>query len=192
MELARCDKYYDKVLEQFPEVSRKQLDRLVKRGLSSLYLFNLYGGDVLLTNRDYTMYFGKLFNSNTIFGKYAKIKWKIKLRIKYRQHKTKYSGYYYFGLSDEYFEKYYLNRTNRKSINFPELFMCKILEECFLDHGYNHFFRIKYPEDCGFVMFKKDYLAKNIEYIYKRNSDKSIEPVSYETKRNKCVKRRVK
>jgi hypothetical protein len=49
-----------------------------------------------------------------------------------------------------------------------------------------------YPEFCGFTMYKEDYTARNIEYIYRRKSDKSIEPVSYETKRNKCVKRRVK
>ena len=74
MELATCDKYYDKVLEKFPELSKKQVDRIIKHGLSSLYLYNLYGGDVLLKHPKYVMYFGKLFNDGLLFTKYALIK----------------------------------------------------------------------------------------------------------------------
>jgi hypothetical protein len=74
MNLVTCDKYYDKVLERFPELSKKQLDKIIKHGLSSLYLYNLYGGDVLLRNSNYTMYFGKLFRSNLVFYHYSLIK----------------------------------------------------------------------------------------------------------------------
>lgn len=197
MELVTCEKYYKNVLEKFPELSEKQLDKIVKHGLSTLYLYNLYGGDVLLKNPKYTMYFGRLFKDNIIFAKYSKLKWKIKLRIKYRKAKTKYDGYYYFGLTDEWFEKYksqikHFGRK-RKIFHFDYIYLYKILEECEHDQRLNHFFRIKYPEDCGFLMRKENYDIHDAEYIYRRNTkDKTIEPVSYEGNRNKCVKRRVK
>lgn len=195
MELATCDKYYDKVIEKFPELTYKQLDKLVKHGLSSLYLYNLYGGDVLLTNGKYTMYFGKLFKDGLIFYKYWQIKWKIKLRIKYKKAKTKYSGYYYFGMTEKAFQEYKskIKSTGRRreKFEFKYIQMFKILEECLLHKQYKHIFRIKYPEDCGFTMFKKNWVARDFDYIYKRDKDNNIEPISYEQKkRNKHVKRR--
>ena len=70
MELTKCDKYYDAILERWPELTYKQVDKIVKHGLSTLYLHNLYGGDVLLKNQKFVMYFGKLFKSNKVFYKY--------------------------------------------------------------------------------------------------------------------------
>lgn len=193
MELATCDKYYDKLSEKFPELSRKQIDKIIKHGLMVLYMLNLYGGDVLLKNPDYTMYFGKLFNNKIMMGKYALIKWRIKLRIKYKRSRKKYDGYYYFGLSTDALEKQnYIGNNKKRIMHFEHIKLYKILEECMVDRRFDHFFRVKYPEDCGFTMWKENYDIKNPEYIYRRNKDKIIEPVSYERNRNKCVKRRVK
>lgn len=194
MELVTCEKYYDKIKEKWPDLTNKQIDKIVKRGLTSLYLYNLYGGDVLFKHKKFTMYFGKLFYDNLIFYKYWKIKWKIKLRIKYKKHKTKYDGYYYFGLTDQEFKKYKakIKSTGRRreKFKFEQLMFYKMLDECLLEHKFKHIFRIKYPEDCGFTMYKKEYVARDFDYILKRNSDNSIEPISYEqTKRNKLVKR---
>ena len=197
MELATCDKYYDKIKEKWPELSTKQIDKIIKHGLSSLYLYNLYGGDVLLKHPKLTMYFGKLFKSEFIFYDYWMIKWKIKLRIKYRKAKTKYDGYYYFGLNEEQFKEYKskIKSTGRRreKFYFKELRLYKILDECLLHRDLKHIFKIKYPEDCGFFMRKKDYEARDFDYIYKRNKNNEIEPVSYEQRNsNKHVKRRSK
>ena len=70
MELTTCDKYYDAIIERWPELTRKQVDKIVKRGLFSLYMYNLYGGDVLIKHPKFTMYFGKLFKDGLIFYKY--------------------------------------------------------------------------------------------------------------------------
>ena len=197
MELATCDKYYDAVLERWPELTYKQLDKIVKHGLSTLYLCNLYGGDVLLKNKKYVMYFGKLFKTDKIFYKYWQIKWKIKLRIKYKRARKKYDGYYYFGLSDSEFKKYKAKMKStgrrREKFKFDNLYMFKILDELLLHREFKHFFRIKYPEDCGFTMFKREWVARDFDYILKRNKDNIIEPISYEqTHSNKYVKRRIK
>lgn len=197
MELATCNKYYDKIIEKWPELTYKQVDKIIKHGLSSLYLYNLYGGDVLLKHSKYTMYFGKLFNSNKVFYKYWQIKWRIKLRIKYKKAKTKYDGYYYFGLTENEFKEYKnkIKSTGRRreKFEFKSLVLYKILDECFLRAEFKHFFRIKFPEDCGFSMYKENWTARDFDYICKRNKDNLIEPISYEQKsHNKHMKRRSK
>lgn len=197
MNLVTCDKYYDKIIERWPELTYKQVDKIIKRGLNSLYLYNLYGGDVLLKSPLYVMYFGKLFKNGGVFHNYWKIKWKIKLRIQYKKSKTKYDGYYYFGLTDKEFQEYKhkIKPTGkrRQVIHFDKIVLYKILEECFIHKEYKHIFRIKYPEDCGFIMKKEKWAAKDFDYMYKRNKDNLIEPVSYEQKSsNKYVKRRFK
>lgn len=194
MELATCEKYYDKIKERFPELSYKQIDRIIKKGLRSYYMTNLFGGDVLLCNQSYSMYTGRLFLNNLTFHKYWKVKWKIKLRIKYKRAKTQYDGYYYFGLTDERFNEIQSKgKKKKRKAKFSNLVMYKILDECLLHHEYKHIFRIAYPEDCGFTIYKENYEARNFEYILKRNKDNSVEPVAYEQKNNnKYVKRRVK
>ena len=197
MELVTCDKYYPKIKEKWPELTDKQIDKIIKRGLFSIYMYNLYGGDVLLKHQTYTMYFGKLFKSNLVFYKYWQIKWKIKLRIKYKKARTKYDGYYYFGLTEDRFKEYKskIKPTGRRreKFYFTNLKLYKIFDECLLHHELKHFFRIKYPEDCGFTMYKTNYEARNFDYIYKRTKDNNIEPVSYEqATSNKHMKRRPK
>ncbi len=197
MELTTCDKYYDAIIERWPELTRKQVDKIVKRGLFSLYMYNLYGGDVLIKHPKFTMYFGKLFKDGLIFYKYWQIKWKIKLRIQYKKAKTQYDGYYYFGLTDGEYEKYKskIKSTGRRreKFTFDSLFLYKIPEESFLHKEYKHFFKIRFPEDCGFTMYKKKWVARDFEYIWKRNKDNLIEPVSYEqTNGDKYVKGRFK
>lgn len=180
MELSTCDKYYDFVLKQWPELTRKQVDKIIKHGLSSLYMLNAYGGDVLLKTEDYTMYFGKLFGSSTLFWKYWRLKWKIKLRIKYRREKTKYDGYYYFGLTNEEYEKYGLKNKRRRHVTLEKVYLFKILDECCLHPSYDHVFRVKFAEDCGFTMYKQDWTVRNVEYILRRDKNNNLVPVSYE------------
>ena len=82
MEIVNVEKYYDKIQERFPDLSKKQIDKIVKFGLRSYYNHNLYGGDVLNKSKYFTMYTGKLFGDNMLFYQYRMIKNKIKLSIK--------------------------------------------------------------------------------------------------------------
>ena len=101
-------------------------------------------------------------------------------------------------MNEEEFKSYrsqFKNKTGKRraKIQLDNVFMYKMLDEALLDHSKKHFFKIAYPEDCGFIMHKKNYIARDIQYILKRNKDNSIEPVSYEqTNSNKYVKRRIK
>lgn len=184
MKLKHIEDYYDKIREKFPELSIKDLDKILKYGFRSYYIHNLYGGDVLNKSPYFTMYCGRFFDSNLAFYKYWLIKMKVKLRIKYKRSKTKYNGYYYFGLSDSAYEYYISQKKNKgrkkQKFHFQKLKLYKILEEVFIDKKYKHIFRIPYPIDSGFTIMKEDFIARDFEYIYKRNKDNQIKPVNHE------------
>jgi hypothetical protein len=188
MEIVNVEKYYDKIQEKFPGLTKNQIDRIVKFGMRSYYNHNLYGGDVLNKAPYFTMYTGKLFGDNILFYKYWIIKTRIKLRIKYKRNKTKYDGYYYFGLSDSEFEDYQkqFKKTGRKKkiVTFDKIYAYKIKDECLLNNRYKHIFKIAYPADVGFTLKLNNYTTRNFEYIFKRNKDNTIQPINYEN-RNK-------
>ena len=94
MELKRVEDYYDQIKEKFPEITEKQIDKILKFGFRSFYTHTLYGGDVLSKSPYFTMYCGKMFGDNLMYYKYWLLKSRIKLRIKYKRNKTPYSGYY--------------------------------------------------------------------------------------------------
>jgi hypothetical protein len=112
------------------------------------------------------------------------------LRIKYKKNKTRYNGYYYFGLTEEKYQEYLNQFPNKKSrrrkkIHFDEIMFFKILDEVTMDKKFKHIFKTPYPIDNGFTFMRRDFYLKDFEYIYKRKKDNSIEPISYEQKRNK-------
>ena len=184
MEIVGVEKYYDKIQERFPDLSKKQIDRIVKFGLRSYYNHNLYGGDVLNRAPYFTMYTGRLFGDNLLFYKYWVLKNRIKLRIKYRRNKVKYDGYYYFGLTEEEFQNYskQFKKTGRKKkkVTFDKIYAFKIKEECLIQHKHKHIFRLAYPADVGFVLKLDNYTTRNCDYIFKRNEDNTIQPINYE------------
>ena len=84
----------------------------------------------------------------------------------------------------EYKSKIKSTGRRRQKFEFKYLKMFKIMEEVFLEKSYKHIFRIKYPEDCGFTMFKQNWVARDFDYIYKRDGENNIVPVNYEQKNN--------
>ena len=184
MEIVNVEKYYDKIQEKFPGLTKKQIDRIVKFGMRSYYNHNLYGGDVLNKSPYFTMYTGKLFGNNVLFYQYWIIKNRIKLRIKYKRNKTKYDGYYYFGLSESEFEEFQkqFKKTGRKkkTVTFEKIYAYKIKDECLLNNRYKHIFKIAYPVDMGFTLKLNNYTTRNFKYIFKRNKDNTIQPINYE------------
>lgn len=190
MQLAYPEKYYEKVKERFPDLTYREIDIIVKFGLRSLFINCGYGGDILLKSPYFTMYIGKIFRDSKMFLKYKLLKHSIKLRIKYKRAKTQWDGYYYFGLSEDEFQEYLSNFRNtgmgnkskgarRRKITFKKIKCYKILEECLIHPTNKHIFKLKYPEDVGFVFWKENYATYNAQYIMrkKENGWETIETV---------------
>lgn len=184
MEIRKVEDYYDAVQKEFPELTKKQIDRILKYGFRSFYTHTLYGGDVLSMSPYFTMYCGKMFVDNLLFYRYRILKKTIKLRIKYKRAKIRWDGYYYFGLTEKDYQNYLAQKgkksTRRRKFTFKKIFLFKILDECLLHHKYKHIFKIKYPAENGFKIYREEMISRSFEYIYKRGKDNKIKPISYE------------
>lgn len=194
MELAYPEKYYEKVKERFPDLTLREIDTIVKFGLRSLFINCGYGGDILLKSPYFTMYIGKFFKDRLMFYRYKLLKQSIKLRIKYKRAKTKWDGYYYFGLNEEQFQDYMSNfkntgmgkksRGNRKQkITFRKLKAYKLLDECLIHKQNKHIFRLSFPEDVGFTFYKEEYTTRNAQYIMRKVNDEWQEIEYFKTLR---------
>ena len=83
MQVKHVEDYYDKILEEFPDLSRSDLDKLLKHAMRSMYQLIVSGADVILNKPgQFTMFFGKLFFDRDKTAKYYNLKYKAKYRIK--------------------------------------------------------------------------------------------------------------
>lgn len=175
MEIKKVNDYYDKVQEEFPDLDKKEIEKILKHGLRSMYLINTFGGDVLFKNKRYTMYMGALFLDMKKFWEYWRHKLSLKLRILYKRRKNIYDGYYYFGLSEEDYIKYGLDKKKgRKSITFDKIYVYKIMEESFLDVDRKYFFKLVVKEEGSFKMALENFKTNQFSLIAKRDSDKKV------------------
>lgn len=181
MDIVYAEKYYKQVQERFPELSEKQIDKIIKYGLRSFFAHNKFGGDVLLKSNYYTAYAGRLFINMNFFACYYVLKMKIKLRIKYKRSKTVFNGKYYFGLKkDKYDELFGKGKHKRKTVVFEKLPIYKVYEECLL-HKPDYIFEFDH-KDIGFFKLKRNFRLSRYNLIARRNKNGIIEPVGQEVK----------
>ena len=75
--------YYDYIKQQFPDVSTKDIKRILNYGFKQLYLLNSYGGDVIIKDNDFWSYIGTLTNNSVKYFHYYKNKLKKQLKKSY-------------------------------------------------------------------------------------------------------------
>ena len=106
------------------------------------------------------------------------------MRFKYARKKPKYSGHYYFGMSEKEYQEYkklLVSKTKRrKKLTFYNIYLFKILDEAVLDRHYKHFFKVAIKEEQQFKITLDELTTRDYEYLGKRNGDQSIDYVSYE------------
>ena len=197
MDLIHVEKYYPQIKERFPDLSEKQIDKIVKYGLKSFYLYTRSGADMLVRSNFFVAYFGHWFKSPKLMGGYRKLKWTIKYRIMYSREKIKFNGLYYFVGDQDLYDRLYgpkgkRNKTARK-LRFNELYIYKIYEEATLQNK-EYIFEFSYPEDLGYRYKLRDVTIANASCVSKRCRKRKYEFVSTntknETRKNQLVKRR--
>lgn len=175
MKIKRVEDYFDQVQEQFPELDRKELEKVLRYGLKSFYMTNLYGADVLVKNRHFTLYVGQMIKNVKKFWEYWHHKHALKLRIKYKRKRPPYDGYYYFGLSEEDYKKYGLDKKKgRKSVTFEKIWAFKIMKEAFLDYNRKYFFKLAVKEEGDFLEVFENLKTSQFSLIAKRDSNQQI------------------
>lgn len=170
MIVKKAKDYYEQLYEMFPDVPKQDIRQILNYGLKVLYLHNSYGGDTLIQDKDFWCYIGNLTNDSLKHFKYYIDKMCCKFRVIYRRLKIQWDGYYYFALSDDYYEKYIDSQRHNTILTIPMVKFYKIKDENSLRNSdKKYIFRTKSIENDGFIHVEKDFLMKDVELIEKRD-----------------------
>ena len=178
MEIKNYTDYIDQVREKFPTLSKGEINTVLKYGFRMFASLNMSGLDTFHRNFNFVAYVGKFFNDGLTFYHYWRLKYKKKLRYLYRKKKTIYDGYYYFGLTEKEYQAY-LAQINtkgnrRQKFYFPYVYGYKIKEEAFLDRYRRYFFKVSFPVDVGWILYKEKWAARNVTLIATRDDEGNI------------------
>lgn len=165
--------YYEIIYQLFPEVSKQDINRILNFGWKSLYLHNSFGGDTLVKYNSLWCYIGELKSNALQHFNYYRKKLAIKLRILYKRRKIQWDGYYYFGLTEEAYQKYLSQKKNKgrpkKVFNFGSVFMFQILDECKIQqYSSKYIFRIPYVSKIKYKFFVPELTTRKAELIITR------------------------
>lgn len=166
--------YYDQMYKLFPSVLKSDIDRILNFSWKSLYLHNSYGGDTIISGKNFWCYIGNLKKNPLDHFYYYIRKLTVKLRVLYRRRKIEWDGYYYFALSDSQYQHYLKQKNQRgrpkKYFNFGSVFLYQILDECKINEHYKRYiFRIPYISRLKIKQFVQDLTTDKAEIILVRN-----------------------
>lgn len=183
MELKTIDDYYEQVYEKFPFIPHSDIQRILKYGWRYIYLINSRGGDIFVNSPDITFYMGRPYIANGYkhFRRYVE-KLAFKIRTLCVWHKKKYSGYYYFGITQSVYDKIQASKKKRgrpkEKINYGVIKLFKYFEECKVAmNTCIYFYRVPYPIDLGNTRFKWEFITKDAELIYTRERPLTFEDI---------------
>ena len=177
MEIKTVKDYYEEMYQLFPDVPKKDIQRILNFGFKTLYLHNSYGGDPLVTDNDFWCYIGTLRNDSLKHFIYYINKLSLKLRVIYKRKKIIWDGYYYFALTDTQYEDYLKQQKRkgrkRKYFTYGNQVLYKILDECKIkEYNKKYIFRIPYVSELGFTFFKNNLTSDKAELIITRDVQK--------------------
>lgn len=166
--------YYEYIKEQFPEVTLKDIKRILNYGFKQLYLLNSFGGDLIIKDSDFWSYIGTLQNNSIKHFHYYKNKLTIRLRVLYKRKNIQWDGYYYFALSENQYQNYLLQKNSKgrrkKKFNFGTVKLYKIFNECEIqEFNKQYIFKMPIPIDFGYTLWKQKLITDKAELIIKRD-----------------------
>lgn len=171
METRTVEDYIDQVKERYPELSEKQIKRILEFGVNQYLLLNTCKADVRLAIQKpvFLMHTGRLFlpSSGAFFRKFWVAKMRIKIRLKYARKKPKWNGKYYFGLTTDQYKERFSKKHRREKIDFGTVWMFKILDEAMIC-GTNYFFEVDWPKE-GHMAFQQHLITNKYKLLYHKD-----------------------
>ena len=113
MELKKVQDYYEHLFELYPNIPKRDIQRIMQFGLKAFLMHNNYGGDVLLQSPNMWLYCGKLMKDSVKYFEYYKRKMIIKIRINHKRLNIPWDGYYYFGMHQKQYDDYCSQKNKR-------------------------------------------------------------------------------
>lgn len=174
--IKELDDYLDILQNKYPHISRYELKRVLEHGFYTFYILNRKGADVHVHNNRFTALCGRMFIDDRIRYLYNCFRKKRKLHLTYNYAQEKYDGAYYFGLSDEEWDRYKkkIMSPQKKKIKFTNLKLYKIKDECYIDKTKTHFLMAYYPIDVGWSFTEEELTTKDFKYFAYRDAKGQI------------------
>lgn len=173
MELKKVQDYYEELFKLYPNVPKRDIQRIMQFGLKSFLIHNNYGGDVLLNGPNMWLYCGKLMKDSMRYFEYYKRKMIIKLRINHRRLNIPWDGYYYFGLTQNQYDLYKSQQKKRgrpkKHFKYGNTVLYKYFDECNLrNSGAVAIFKITFQADFGLSLYKPNFETDKAQLVLER------------------------
>lgn len=171
MKLTRVKDYLDQLQEIYPDVSKKDLKKIMDYGLRIMFKYVAQGRHVYLYSPKLLwLYVGKLAKDPIRAFEIYKQQLIHKIRDYYVGHRIPYFGYYYFALYQEEYDEIFNKPKGRgrppKYTNFGVRSLYKLEDECRLDNSARTLiFRTPYPVDIGFKVTKYPLLLDKFKLI---------------------------
>ena len=173
------DKYVDdyilEIKAKYYKISKADIKKILCYFWRYVYLFNSYGGDVIISNnKNLWCYFGKLHYDSLAYFKYYIRKLATRLTVLYRRKKIKWNGYYYFALTNEQYEKIIKPAyRNQKWFTFNNITLYQILDVCkLLQYGCRYIYQVPLVTTVKHKIFMKEFKTKDAKLIIVREPPK--------------------
>ena len=173
MELKKVQDYYQELFELYPDIPKRDIQRIMQFGLKSFLLHNNYGGDVLINSPTMWLYCGKLMKDSIRYFEYYRRKMIIKIRINHKRLNIPWDGYYYFGLTQNQYDNYMQQKNKKgrpkKHFKFGNIVLYKYFDECNLrNSGAVAIFKITFNTDLGLSLYKPNFESDKAELMLER------------------------
>lgn len=161
--------FLPKIYEKFSELTKTEVKKLVLHGFRRMHSSIRFGCAISIQVKKFDSciaYIGALYlNPEKQIEQYS-IRRDRKLRKIEGWKKTPFDGYYYIGLNDTAFERWFeVNKKSRTILTFKNIIPRKIKEEIYYKAKHLHIFRFKRDTFKGWSFWAEELKLKNVEYI---------------------------
>ena len=159
----------DNVSEKFPELSKKEIRKILILGFRRLHSAMRYGCAISINTSKFLNCIAYIGNINT--NPEAQIKDYVKRRDKklrkiYLWKKVEFDGMYYVGMNEKAFLEWIeLNKTSRNTVKFGKTSFRKIKEETYYRNSRVHIFKVNVNKFRGWSFMENSYTSKDVEYL---------------------------
>ncbi len=170
MKITDVNDYVDIVWEQFPELSREDVKRILVYGWKMILQYKSFGNDIQVLAPNFFFFIGQIpVKALTLFNTYC---YKLAKRIQYmfKRTKSEWDGYYYFARTENQYKEY-LKQNRKKYKVFKNVQLYKLLDECKVaEHTKPYIFRLKEDKTQWMKKFYEEIRTKNAELVIVRDS----------------------
>ena len=169
MKITNVNDYVDIVHEQFPELTREEVKRILVYGWKMILQYKSFGNDIQVLSPNFFFFIGKIpVNALSLFKTYC---YKLAKRVQYMFKRTQstWNGYYYFARTENQYKEY-LKQNKRKIKVFENVMLYKLLDQCKIEqYGKPYIFRLKEDKTQWMRKFYKEIKTKNAELVIVRD-----------------------